>query len=413
MIDPRWFMVAAPAAPLAVATWLYPAVLSLYARPDQADASSPPDPAEWPTVSIVLSAYNAESVIARTLDQLLATDYPRERLQILIVSDGSTDATEAIVQRYADRGVELLVVPRGGKTLAENQAAAVVRGEIVVGTDASIIVYPNAVRVLVRRLIAEPRLGVVSGRALVVPHAVFAEGATAAMSAVAPSGGYYDFLNRLRLHEQRLGGTVGATGGLYAQRRDVFNVALPPQVTRDMACTLIARELGYGSAQENGACCLWGQAASLSSEYRRHVRTIINGLDTLWHFRRLLNPRRGGVYAWQLWGHKVSRSLIYPACAIAAVGLVSLVASSSIARVLFAAGVVVLATGLAFGHSPQPRPKSRYAAAFAPACVGLTAGLAAWWSFARGRHAVTWEPTPRGSSVENDAQSPAVIAPTV
>src|SRR4051812_7145567 len=256
MMHVQWLIVAAPAGPLAVAAWLYPAALSVLARHEQSAESGDGEPTEWPTVSVVLSAYNAERVIERTLDQLLEADYPRDRLQIVVVSDGSTDATESIVRRYADRGVELLAVPRGGKTLAENQAAAIVRGDIVVGTDASIVVYSDAIRQLVRRLIAEPRLGVVSGRAMLVPHEIFARGARAALESAGASDGYYDFLNRLRLREQVLGSIVGATGGLYAQRRDVFDVQLPPHVTRDMACTLIAHELGYGSAQENRARCL-------------------------------------------------------------------------------------------------------------------------------------------------------------
>jgi cellulose synthase/poly-beta-1,6-N-acetylglucosamine synthase-like glycosyltransferase len=408
----QWFVVAAPAAPLAVTAWLYPTALSVLSRKRQnAFSDVADDPDAWPIVSVVLSAYNAERVIAGTLDQLLESDYPRDRLQILVVSDGSTDATEAIVRRYGDRGVDLLVVPRGGKTLAENQASAVIRGEIVVGTDASIIVYPDAIRQLVRRIIADPRLGVVSGRAMLVPHEVFAQGVAASLACAGSSDHYYDFLNTLRVREQSLGAIVGATGGLYAQRRDVFNVQLPPHVTRDMACTLIAHELGYGSAQENSARCLWGQAVSLSAEYRRHVRTIINGLDTLWYFRRLLNPLHAGHYAWQLWGHKACRAVVYPAFALAALAALSLVGTSPIATILFAGAMAVLGAGLFYGHSRQARPDARWLALFASVSVGLTAGIAAWWSFVRGRHAVTWEPTPRGPSVEeSDAQADQIIA---
>jgi cellulose synthase/poly-beta-1,6-N-acetylglucosamine synthase-like glycosyltransferase len=413
MMHAQWLMVAAPAGPLLVAGWLYPTALSLLGRNHEPPAQAAgTEPEIWPVVTIVLSAYNAERVIARTLDQLLRTDYPRDRLQILVVSDGSTDATEDIVRQYADRGVELLVVPRGGKTRAENQAAGVARGEIIVGTDASILVCADAIRRLVRRLMAEPRLGVVSGRAVLVPHTDAALEGAGPLPPEAAHDHYYDFLNRLRMREQVLGSIVGATGGLYAQRRDVFDIQLPPHVTRDMACTLIAHELGYGSAQENSACCLWGQAASLSAEYRRHVRTIINGLDTLWHFKRLLNPMHAGHYAWQLWGHKACRALVYPAFVLAAAGALSLIASSALARLLFVGAVMVLAGGFVFGHSPRTRPESRVWALVASACVGLTAGVAAWWAFVRGRHAVTWEPTPRGQSVEvpKDAQAGAVIA---
>src|SRR2546422_4417570 len=105
---------------------------------------------EWPRISILLPAYNEEAVIRDTLENLLRLDYPAERRQILVVSDASTDRTDAIVGEYASRGVELLRLPhRRGKTGAENAALPVLRREIIVNTDASVHVERGALKALI------------------------------------------------------------------------------------------------------------------------------------------------------------------------------------------------------------------------------------------------------------------------
>ena len=119
----------------------YPALLWLVSR-SRHESVPIPDPAEWPMVTITVPAYNEEKRIRSTIESLLQIDYPLERRQIVIASDGSTDGTDAVVREYASRGVELVhVSPRGGKTNAENHASSLFRGEIVVNTDES---HPHA-----------------------------------------------------------------------------------------------------------------------------------------------------------------------------------------------------------------------------------------------------------------------------
>jgi hypothetical protein len=125
-------------------------------RPDLLDA--------WPAITITIPVYNEAGTIAETLRRVLAIDYPPERRQILVVSDASTDGTDDPVAAFADRGVELLRVPvRGGKTAAENAALGRVRGEIIVNTDASIHIAPEALRLLIAAF-ADPSVGVASGQ---------------------------------------------------------------------------------------------------------------------------------------------------------------------------------------------------------------------------------------------------------
>ncbi len=146
----------------------YPALLLIAAaarrpgRPLPLPSGAPP--AELPLVTITVPAYNEVATIAETIERLLNTNYPAHLRHILVISDASTDGTDDVVKRYADRGVELMRMPqRSGKTAAENAARLAVRGTIVVNTDASVRVHPDALQPLVGAF-ADPTIGVASGR---------------------------------------------------------------------------------------------------------------------------------------------------------------------------------------------------------------------------------------------------------
>src|SRR5262249_11149857 len=123
-----------------------------------------PEPDQWPTITIVVPAYNEERVIGRTIESLLALDYPAQRRHIIVLSDASTDGTDEIVRSYGDRGVQLLRQPeRRGKDAGEIAALPHIQGEIVVNTDATIRIHSEALKPLVRAF-EDPTVGVASGR---------------------------------------------------------------------------------------------------------------------------------------------------------------------------------------------------------------------------------------------------------
>jgi glycosyltransferase involved in cell wall biosynthesis len=182
---------------------VYPAILWAMAKLRRKPAGAEPVPQVWPSISVVIPAYNEERQIAGAIEGILAQDYPADRRQILIVSDASSDSTDEIVRSYGDRGVELLRMPvRSGKTAVENAACSVIRGEIVVNSDASIRLHPGAVRRMVANLI-DPAVGVASGRDVSVA------GDRAANTVEA---GYVGYEMRLRRLETESGGIVGASG---------------------------------------------------------------------------------------------------------------------------------------------------------------------------------------------------------
>jgi cellulose synthase/poly-beta-1,6-N-acetylglucosamine synthase-like glycosyltransferase len=294
-------LVVGPLLLLVYAYAAYPAALWLLSR-FRRPRPAPPAPAEWPVVSISLPVYNEEAQIRDTLDSLLALDYPADRRQILVISDASTDSTDEIVRQYADRGVQLLRMPeRGGKTLAENAGALHLRGEIVVNTDASIRIRPDALKPLIRAF-QDPEVGVASGRDVSV--------SAAAGESNAGEAGYVGYEMWVREMETRLHGIIGASGCFYAIRSHLHRVPLPDSLSRDFAAALVAREFGYRSVSVREAICMVPRTASLRDEYRRKVRTITRGIETLHFKRHLLNPATFGTFAWMLLSHKVTRWMI-------------------------------------------------------------------------------------------------------
>lgn len=283
--------------------FIYPVLLALGAgfQGRRWAPEHPPSlrPDEFPAISITVPVYNEVHQIESLLESLVALEYPADRCQILIVSDGSTDGTDDIVAGWADRGVELLTVTdRGGKGAAENAARPHLTGEIIVNTDASIRIRPDALSPLIRPF-ADPSVGVVSGRDVSVTR----HGADANTG----EGGYVGYEMKVRDLETRAGGIVGASGCFYATRRELHEVVVPPELSRDFASALIARDYGYRAVSAPDAVCFVPRTGSLNREYRRKVRTVARGMSTLWAWRHLMNPLRHPGFAWKLVSHKACR----------------------------------------------------------------------------------------------------------
>jgi cellulose synthase/poly-beta-1,6-N-acetylglucosamine synthase-like glycosyltransferase len=363
---------------------VYPLLLRLVALVAPA-RPAPDEPVEWPMISITVPAYNEARSIRSTIENLLAADYPADRREILVVSDASTDETDAIVREYVDRGVRLLRLDqRGGKTAAENAAGHAVRADLIVNTDASVRILPNALKPLVRAF-GDPTVGVASGRDVSVGD-VAVEGNRG-------ESGYVGYEMTLRAWETRVGSIIGASGCFYGFRRSVHDLTFPDALSRDFASVLIARERGYRSVSVDAALCVVPRTTSLDAEFRRKVRTMARGLSTLWYKRALLNPFHYGAFAWMLASHKLARWLVYLALPPAAVALVLLSTQSRLAAVLLgvaAVGTLIGWAGVAW-RSRVPRPVAL--AGFAVA--SMVAGVLAWRDALLGRRRPIWDPTRR------------------
>ena len=377
---------------LAIAAYAYlgyPALLKLLAlvraRPPLAR-----EPAEWPLISVTIPAYNEERAIAATLDALLAADYPADRRQVLVVSDASTDRTDEIVRGYADRGVELLrVAARGGKTAAENAAQEHLRGEIVVNTDASVRIAADAIKPLIAAF-ADPEVGVASGRDVSV--------AQLDRDLNLGETSYVGYEMWVRDLETAIGSIVGASGCFYAIRRPLHMTLFPAALSRDFASALIARERGFRAVSVTRAVCYVPRIQSLRHEYRRKVRTLTRGLETLWFQRRLLNPRHYGLFAWMLASHKLVRWLAPWGLALAGLGWLWLALSlhSAVGVVVFALPLLLAGAGWAW---PEGRRAPRIVSVPAYVVSGIVAALDAWLRALRGERNPVWEPTRRSPAL--------------
>jgi cellulose synthase/poly-beta-1,6-N-acetylglucosamine synthase-like glycosyltransferase len=259
--------------PLVIAAYAYigyPLILWIVSVIRRRDAAI--NPSGCPPVSIVIPAYNEERQIAGAIEALLAQDYPHEQLQILVLSDASTDRTDQIVGEYESRGVELLRMPhRSGKTKMENLSSPRLRGEIIVNSDSSIRLHPAAVRELVTRM-SDPNVGVASGRDVSISDRAGANVAEA---------GYVGYEMHIRKLETLTGGIVGASGSCYAIRAELHRIPIRDDLSRDFCAALTAREHGFRSISVDDAICFVPRTSSLQHEYRRKVRTISRGMDTL------------------------------------------------------------------------------------------------------------------------------------
>ena len=343
---------------------------------------------EWPAVTITVPVYNGVSTIRTTLERLLEVDYPRDRLQLLVLSDASNDGTDDVVRSLAGRGVELLRAPtRLGKTSAENAAVALARGDIIVNVDSTVVVPPGSLKELIRAF-DDPTVGVASGRDISV-------GAAGNQDKSAESG-YTGYEMRLRDLETSAGSIVGASGCFYGIRRGIRVSSLPAGLSWDFASTLVARQQGYRSVSVSNAFCLVPRTAEIRSELRRKVRTMARGLSTLFHFRALMNPFRYGGFALMLISHKLLRWVPYLVLPAAIVALGALATRSGIAAVLLtlvAFGLLTGAAVIAYGRSIRFRPLTL--AGFVVAA--LSAGFLAWVDAIRGTRMATWDPTMRPS----------------
>jgi len=379
-------LVASPIATFAYAYLAYPAILRLIAaaRPRRKTFG---DPTSWPLVTITLPVYNEEHRLRRKLDELLQLDYPADRRHILVISDASTDGTDAIAREYADRGVELLRLPtRGGKSAAENAAGAALRGEIVVNSDATVQVPPQAFKPLIRAF-QDATVGVASGRDVSI----------AAVEKEANGGeqGYVGYEMWVRALETRAGSIVGASGCFYGIRREIYDSAFPAELSRDFASALMARENGYRAVSVDDAICYVPRTKSLDSEFRRKIRTMARGLETMWFKRHLMNPLRHGFFAFALLSHKLARWLVYATLPLAVIGLALLAPSSRLAGALLTLTILTTLVGLLPLWWPSEREVPRPLALLGFVVASNIAGVAAWLRVLRREHTAFWEPTRR------------------
>ncbi len=279
---------------------LYPALLALRVR--LSSRSFRPSRIQ-PTITVIIAVYNGERFLKAKLKSVLASNYPRELLQILVVSDGSTDRTDEIAREFEGQGVVLIRIPRGGKCAALNAAQQYATGEILVLTDVRQQLDPEGIQFLAD-CFSDPEVGVASGDLRI------RSGTSRAESDI---GLYWRFESWMRRQLSAIDSIFGATGPFYAIRRSLF-VPLPEDtLLDDMYLPLAAFFRGFRLVVESRAIA-YDYPTSLETEFRRKVRTLAGNYQILLAYPQLLGPSN------RMWIHFVSYKLgrlLLPAALVA------------------------------------------------------------------------------------------------
>jgi cellulose synthase/poly-beta-1,6-N-acetylglucosamine synthase-like glycosyltransferase len=335
-----------------------------------------------PTVSVVVVVHNEAARISDRLENLLALDYPRERLEILLGSDGSTDATVERAQACAAAGIRVVALePRRGKAAVLNHLVPRARGEIVVLADARQTFDSEAVRELVAPF-GDPRVGAVSGVLILRRD----EGGSAVGEGV---GFYRRYETSIRRSESLVDSTVGATGAIYAIRRSLFEPIPDDTILDDVLIPMRIVRHGYRTILAPGARAYDRPAASAREEWIRKVRTIAGNFQLLARERWLLDPLRNRLWL-QTVSHKGLR-LLGPLLLAAALAANLLMADRPFYRWVLLAHLAFY-TSAALGGT-LPRAASRIPGLTLPYLVCLLnwATVVAFFRFVTGRQRVTWK----------------------
>jgi cellulose synthase/poly-beta-1,6-N-acetylglucosamine synthase-like glycosyltransferase len=275
---------------LALLAWthvLYPVVVAAAARVGQRRVAKGD---VEPTVTIVVAAYNEETVISRRIENLLELDYPRDKLELVVSSDASSDRTEEIALQYSE--VKVIANPRGGKVAAQDRAVRQTGGEIVAFSDANCTWSPDALRTLVRAF-ADPNVAYVCGQLKILG----ADGSN-------KEGLYWRYELAVRDAESRLSSVTGGNGSIYAVRRSDY-VEVDPRFGHDLSLPYLMVQRGRRAVYERSAVAFEKPTPTNETEYRRKVRMFEHCWLIL--LRGRMFRRLGPVYGLEIVSHRLLR----------------------------------------------------------------------------------------------------------
>jgi cellulose synthase/poly-beta-1,6-N-acetylglucosamine synthase-like glycosyltransferase len=336
-----------------------------------------------PRVSVIIAAYNEERDIEAKLKNTLAFDYPRDRLEIIVASDCSTDRTDDIVRSFSAQGVILRrQFERLGKTVAQNRAVKFSSGEILVFSDATTICESGAIRKIVRNF-ADPEVGCVAGQL------IYEDASTSAVGIGCRS--YWGYEKFLKSCESQVGSLIGVSGCLYAVRR-ISHARLPNDMIDDFVIAAQIHLQGLRTVYEPEAIAVESVNLRARDEFRMRVRVIKQTLSALHRYRHMLNPFQHKMFAFQMIAHKALRYAI-PFPLIAAL-IASGLGSGSVVWLRFAFICQLALYGAAIAGLVRERRKIELKLLAIPYYFALAnvASLVAFLKVLNGETYVVWEP---------------------
>lgn len=255
-----------------------------------------------PSVSLIIAAYNEDKVIEEKILNSLQLNYPKNKLEIIVASDCSTDETDRIVNKYKNRGVILArLLKRGGKTAAQNESLNYATGDILVFSDANSMYEKNAIRHLIKPF-KDKKVGCVGGRLTYKGQDQ--------VELIKEKGLYLNYDQYIKLLESKIRSCIGLDGAIYAIRRSCAR-PIPDTITTDFAVPLDVIKQNYKVDFENRAVAYELIASSSSAEFKRKVRTVKVGANVIYSMRELLNIKKFGMISIFLYSHKIFRWILF------------------------------------------------------------------------------------------------------
>jgi cellulose synthase/poly-beta-1,6-N-acetylglucosamine synthase-like glycosyltransferase len=336
-----------------------------------------------PPATVIIAAYNEERDLAQKLENTLALDYPKDKLEIIVTSDCSTDRTDEIVRGFESRGVRLHRQPeRLGKTAAQNAAVEVATGEVLLFSDATTQYRPDVLRRLVRPFV-DPTVGCATGTV------IYAHDADSSVSHGTRSYWNYEFL--LKKHESAITSLIGVCGCMYAVRKSAYIPLYHEACSDFLVATTMVRQ-GLRAVYEPEAVCVEEPNARAHKELAVRVRIIAQTLADLWRNRDVLNPFRKGFYSVQLLSHKVMRYLVPLFLIVVLVTSALLALTNLFYAAIFVCQICFYLLGVASVLMVRLGINSRLLALPQYFVITNLACLIALFKLVRGERYIKWEP---------------------
>jgi len=291
-----------------------------------------------PSVSVMIAAYNEEAWIEKKVRETLALDYPAEKLEVVVVSDGSSDRTNEIMSVFNHPRVRFFVAPRGGKTNAQNCGVQRCKGDIIVFSDATSVYKQDAIRELVSYF-ADPAVGAVSGICR------FFDGGNGKSPTGLGQILYGGYEHAIRIFQSRIRTATACSGSIYTTRRELY-VPLPGYACSDMVEPMEIVRRGSRVVYAPGALSSEASTESVGDEFRMRVRVTAQGIHGLFAAGDMLAFSRGFWITFQLISHKGLRYLLPLPLLLLLLSSGMLAASHEWVRWFFAAQVLFYALAL-------------------------------------------------------------------
>jgi glycosyltransferase involved in cell wall biosynthesis len=337
----------------------------------------------YPHVSIIITAFNEEDRIMEKIENTLSIAYPKDKIEIIIASDGSTDGTNEIISSYAGKGINLLPIPiRGGKESAQKEAVRQSEGEILVFSDVSTMIEPNGIEQIVSNF-ADPEVGCVSSRDLVIGPDGKAGG----------EGFYVRYEMWIRSLESRVSSLVGLSGSFFAARRVVCG-DFAEDLDSDFRTLLNSVKAEKRGIIDPMAIGFYRDISDPRKEFDRKVRTVLRGITVFFLNTEFLNIFKYGLFSYQYFCHKLLRWLVPLFMIISLLAIAIMSFNSSAYLIIFFIIFVLLSYSLLLHYNIISNPINIMVVPVYFIMVNLSI-LTAWWKYLNNERVTVWDPTKR------------------